>query len=181
MRFVNPKSRERYVAAHAALRILIEAYFGLASYRQAFSTTPLGKPQLAGYPDIQCSLSYSGDHALLGVAPGAEIGLDIEQIRTITDAEDLASVYFTEREKSFLQANSPDSPAFHRDFLRIWTRKEACLKAVGQGLNGFNTIECAPGEMTTPVRIGQSQVHAGAIAMRNYAASWARATPLISF
>lgn len=179
LRFATPQFRGRYVTAHAALRILIEAYFGIVANRQTFSTTDFGKPKLTGYPDVQCNLSYSGDRVLLGVAPGAEIGLDIERIRMISDATDLMEVYFTTREKSLFRAGSPDSLAFHRDFLTIWTRKEACLKAVGQGLNFYlDTLECTFEDTAAPVRIGRHQVRAGAIQISEYAASWARATPV---
>lgn len=183
VRFANPQLQARYVAAHAALRILVEAYFGVAVYRQTFTTTTFGKPRLAGYPEIQCNLSYSDDRILIGVAPGAEIGLDIERIRAVADAAELVKLYFTAKEKSLLQSLPPDSLTFHQNFLTIWTRKEACLKAVGQGLNFYlNTLECAFEDAAAPatVRIGRSQVHAGAIHISNHAASWARAIPLSS-
>jgi 4'-phosphopantetheinyl transferase len=170
--------RDRYVAAHAALRVIVERTFGIPAMRQRYIVDAFGKPHLADMPQAQCSISYSGDHALIGVAAGAPIGVDIEMLRHVEDATDLMRVYFTKREQSALGACPVESLAFHRLFLGVWTRKEACVKAVGQGLGGvaLARVECGVGGLTT-VRVGSSQLRTDTTRINcRYIAAWACGT-----
>ena len=80
------------------------------------------------------NLSHSGHVALIGVSEQGEIGVDIELRRPITELSDLARRNFTAVEISELSACADDAQALTA-FLRGWTRKEACLKALGSGLS----------------------------------------------
>lgn len=133
-RFHDVRDRQHYLAAHCGLRQIIEDFAGIAARRVRFSVGALGKPSLCGTSGIYFSISYADDRALVGMSSSADIGVDLEVLRTIEDAGDLADEYFTESERiaySAAKAVALDD----RCFLQGWTRKEACIKAVGLGLS----------------------------------------------
>lgn len=141
-RFRLDRLRRRYLATHGALRLLGERCFGIPAAVQRFQTNAYGKPQLVQNPRARCSISYSGDRALVAWGDGAEIGVDLEVVRTIADAPDLMALHCTARERQVLEASGnpvsdrpvSDWPVSDWAFLTLWVRKEACMKAVGAGL-----------------------------------------------
>lgn len=143
-RFVMDGARRRYRAAHGALRLLVEAEFGVAAAGQRYGANAFGKPHLLDLQHVQCSMSYSGDVALVALAQGVEIGIDIEQVRAVDDSDGLAAMYYTDRE--VMQLNErPDDLSDHA-FLTVWVRKEACSKALGKGLSiDPSSFECGVG------------------------------------
>jgi 4'-phosphopantetheinyl transferase len=133
-RFVFERDRRRYLAAHAALRRLLAETTGIAASDLVSHEGPFGKPYLPGPAAPSFNLSHSGDMALIGIGPpGVEIGVDVEVPRAMSDALELAERHFAPAEIDALRSTPPDQ----RDhaFLRGWTRKEACLKAIGSGLS----------------------------------------------
>lgn len=132
-RFVFERDRRRYLAAHGALRQLLAAEFHWTS-EEDFSVGAYGKPALPAAAGGAFNLSHSGHVALIGVSEQGEIGVDIELRRPITELSDLARRNFTAVEISELSACADDAQALTA-FLRGWTRKEACLKALGSGLS----------------------------------------------
>jgi 4'-phosphopantetheinyl transferase len=133
-RFIFERDRRRYLAAHVALRSLLAQATGIAASALGFDEGPFGKPFLTDAAAPSFNLSHSGDVALIGIGPhGIEIGVDLEVRRTMSDALELAERHFAPAEIDALRATPPD----RRDhaFLRGWTRKEACLKAIGSGLS----------------------------------------------
>jgi 4'-phosphopantetheinyl transferase len=133
-RFVFERDRRRYLAAHVALRRLLAEATGIAASELVFQEGPFGKPHLPDPAAPSFNLSHSGDVALIGIGPpGVEIGVDVEVRRTMSDALELAERHFAPAEIDALRSTPPDQ----RDhaFLRGWTRKEACLKAIGSGLS----------------------------------------------
>jgi len=135
-RFAFDEHRRRYQIAHAALRALLGQELGRAPDALSFGANPHGKPFLS--PGFACAfnMSHSDDFALIALARGradVELGVDIEARREVRDSADLAALHFTPREQQELSA----CPTERRDqlFLSGWTRKEACLKAVGSGLS----------------------------------------------
>lgn len=134
VRFVFERDRRRYLAAHAALRRLLAETTGIAASELVFDEGPFGKPHLSDPAAPSFNLSHSGDVALIGIGPpGVEVGVDVEVPRTMSDALELAERHFAPAEIDALRSTPPDQ----RDhaFLRGWTRKEACLKAIGSGLS----------------------------------------------
>lgn len=131
-RFRFEHDQRRYVAAHVALRERIGQQLGRSPDGLSFETGVHGKPRLrvAGW---HVNLSHSADLALIGLAEGVEIGVDLEVIRPVDDARPLAESVFGPNERRTLAAMS--GPARDRAFLQGWTRKEACLKALGTGLS----------------------------------------------
>ena len=132
-RFVFQRDRERFVAAHAALRQVISMWTGISAALLEFDQGEFGKPSLAGQAELRFNLSHSQSAALIAVVEGNDVGVDIEVLRPMPDALELASTCFTADEIRSLQA----LPGAARDhaFLVGWTRKEACVKSLGLGLS----------------------------------------------
>ena len=132
-RFVFERDRRRYMAAHVGLRQVLARYCDTRPENLNFDEGPFGKPAL--HPPVRCAfnLSHSEDIAVILVAPHGEIGVDIEILRSMPDAQALAERNFSRAECNALRAVDPAA----RDlaFLTGWTRKEACLKAIGSGLS----------------------------------------------
>ena len=137
-RFVYAQDARRYVAAHAGLRRLLGRYLDTAPERLRFATGAHGKPLLVqqpradGRPPLRFNLSHSKDFALVAVAAGFEVGVDIEAVRGDLPGPDLAAGVLSAAEMDeFEQCPRHDHAA---TFVGCWTRKEACLKALGVGL-----------------------------------------------
>jgi 4'-phosphopantetheinyl transferase len=141
-RIVRPDVAARWLAARAALRAVLGERLGVEPGDVAFVTGEHGKPELPGTP-LRFNLSHSGEIAVIALAEGAEVGVDVERTarsskaipRTLTAGE---------------RAAHP-SPG-HLDLLRIWCRKEALAKAIGTGLGwtpeAFDTARPEPYALT---------------------------------
>ncbi|HEX3557513.1 MAG TPA: 4'-phosphopantetheinyl transferase superfamily protein [Thermoanaerobaculia bacterium] len=134
-RFRFDKHRRQYVVGRGALRTLLAAYLGTRPEAVTFSYGPRGKPFLAPPLDdrgLQFNLSNSDELALAGFVRGREIGVDVELLRPMNDCEEIAERFFSESERKVLR--TIPFPAKQEAFFNCWTRKEAYLKAVGEGL-----------------------------------------------
>jgi len=134
-RFRFDKHRRQYVVGRGALRTLLAAYLGTRPETVSFSYGPRGKPFLAAPLDdrgLQFNLSNSDELALAGFVRGREIGVDVEFLRPMKDCEEIAERFFSESERRMLR--TIPFPAKQEAFFNCWTRKEAYLKAVGEGL-----------------------------------------------
>lgn len=129
-RFVFDTDRNIYLAAHVALRRLLADATGISPERQEFEVGPLGRPRLSGAEGLHFSLSYAGQQGLIGIARGNSIGVDAEALRAVEDREALAEGLFTKMERA-----EPVEGCADTHFLRGWTAKEACMKAIGTGLS----------------------------------------------
>lgn len=169
-RFVRPDDGRRYLASHAALRSVLGS-------RDAWVAGAHGKPALAS-PPPHFNLSRREGVALIGVSATHDLGVDVEPLRAMADANELAQLHFTPRERDDVAHES--GAARDRAFLRCWTRKEACLKATGCGLSlPPSTFECgvyaAPERVrvTTPQRAWTMLVHSPDVAGNDIVVSWA--------
>jgi 4'-phosphopantetheinyl transferase len=147
--FSLPHLQVRYVAGRGALRCILASYLGCTPAGVKLSYTAFGKPFLCDEAEhgLRFNLSHSQDQALLAVTRGRVIGVDIEQVRPDFATEEIAQRFFSERECQELQA----LPSAERTtaFFRCWTRKEAFIKAVGDGLSfplDAFAVSFAPGE-----------------------------------
>ncbi|MET0350341.1 MAG: 4'-phosphopantetheinyl transferase superfamily protein [Rhizobacter sp.] len=131
-RFATPVLRVRHLAVHAWKRERLAAATDQAPLGLQFDTGPFGKPALRGPRAIAFNLSHSEHLAVLAMAPSGHIGVDIERLQPMADAALLASHHFTVAEQAELAALPPADQT--RAFLLGWTRKEACMKAAGCGL-----------------------------------------------
>ena len=118
-------------AARALLDRLLAAYAGLDDPPQ-IARTERGKPFAPSLPDIDFNLSHAKDHVLIAFARGQPLGIDIERIDRRIEIEDLARRYFSAAEADSLERMPAASR--HAVFLRLWTCKEAVLKALGEGI-----------------------------------------------
>lgn len=124
--------RTRFVIARARLRILLASYLKCEPADLAFSYTEHGKPYLSG-AWLMFNLSHAHEMAVVGVARNRAIGVDIEHIRAELAGEEIAERYFASAEVCALRSFPPEEqPAA---FFRCWTRKEAYIKARGEGLS----------------------------------------------
>lgn len=135
-RFHFERDRRRFIAARGRLRQLLGSYAGMPAETVRFQNGAYGKPYLvagAGQPELQFSLSHSGEWAMAGFARGAELGVDLEQIRPMPDFRDLARDNFAPDEVAAIEGLAPDRQL--DGFFACWTRKEAYVKARGLGLS----------------------------------------------
>lgn len=125
--------RRRFVAAHAGLRRALAEETGDRPDALHFRRSAFGKPSLVDSgPRVHFSLSHSLGLGLVAIGRRGPLGADVEMLRPVPDALALAEQHFTPQEAEALAA----LPEGRRDraFLVCWTRKEACLKAIGLGL-----------------------------------------------
>jgi 4'-phosphopantetheinyl transferase len=156
--------RDRYVAAHAGLRLLIQHQFGQPAARQRFVRNAFGRPRLVERGDVRSSISYSGKYALIGLSGERDVGVDLEAERPIDDALALAEVHCTPRERAALRRALKMGKAYNNGFLRAWVRKEACVKALERGLSiPLETLDCGIGSKTTTVKFGESKISTGVV------------------
>jgi len=111
-----------------------------------------GKPRL-GSGEIAFNLSHSGHEALIGIGTVGEIGVDVETVRPIPEADALVAEYCGPSEREIWLRTAPVQR--ERWLLQCWTRKEACLKSIGAGLfHPPATVEVGPGPEPAVARIG---------------------------
>jgi 4'-phosphopantetheinyl transferase len=134
--FRKSRDAQRFVAARGSLRSLLGAYLAIEPDRLRFAYDAFGKPRLDGeetLTSMRFSVSHSGDLALFGFARRHKMGVDVERIRPDIDIADLAARYFSPNEFKKLRSLPADQQ--REAFYCGWTRKEAYLKARGQGLS----------------------------------------------
>ncbi len=129
--FKFARDLRRYEGGRSSLRFLLGGYLGVDPGRIVFSYSPSGKPSLAG-GELAFNVAHSGPHGLVAVARAGQIGVDIEEVRTMPDLADVARSAFSRDEFARWQGLPPDQQA--GAFYRCWTRKEAYLKATGEGI-----------------------------------------------
>jgi 4'-phosphopantetheinyl transferase len=129
-RFHFERDRSRFIRVRVGLRTLLGGYLGIQPADIAFEYGIHGKPALAGghQSPLKFNVSHSDGVALMAISHGVEVGVDVEAIRPMADANQIAARFFSPRETAELQA----LPAV--SFFTCWTRKEAYLKARGDGL-----------------------------------------------
>ena len=147
-------ARATSAAARAALQRLLCAY-AQVSAPPAIERGAHGKPFAPALPDIEFNLSHAGSHVLLAFARGQALGIDLERVDRRLSLDGIARRFFTAAETLALQ-RLPEHARL-RAFLRLWTHKEAVLKALGVGIgHGLERVEFeldADGEIASLLRI----------------------------
>jgi 4'-phosphopantetheinyl transferase len=135
-RFHFEKDRNRFIAARAVLRKILSIYCMKKRNQIRFHHNMHGKPaldaQCAG-GDLRFNLSHSDGVALYAITRGREVGIDIERIRRDLEFDRIAERFFSPQEVATLRALPRDIQ--NQAFFTYWTRKEAYVKARGDGLS----------------------------------------------
>lgn len=133
-RFHFERDRTRYIAAHAAVRSILGGYLGVPPRQVKFTRGLRGKPILGGEyasAGLTFNLSRSENLALVAVTRDRDIGVDVELIRRDIPLDEI-SAHFTRAERALL--GELPRPQRAGACFQLWTRKEAYLKATGDGL-----------------------------------------------
>ena len=123
-------ARDAFVCTRAAVRSLTASYLGIDAREVEFVTAPKGKPGVAG---VSFNVSHSGGVAVAAFAPSGDVGVDVEEMRRDRDLRGLAHRFFAPAESAELDLLAGE--ALVTGFYRCWTRKEAFVKAVGEGVS----------------------------------------------
>lgn len=159
-RFYFQKDRDRSIAARAVLRLILSRYLELKPAHLRFCYNRFGKPALIGQSGadaLHFNMSHSGELALYAITRGREIGVDVEHLREDFAREQIAKRFFSPSEVAMLHALPLNMRT--RGFFNCWTRKEAYIKARGEGLSlpldRFD-VSLTPGEPAALLRVGNS-------------------------
>jgi len=135
-RFYFERDRRRFMVSRGTLRTILAAYSSVPPEQLRFHYGPQGKPELVAVADevsLRFNLAHSHELALIAVTRGRELGVDLEWIRPLPAAEAIAGRFFSPNERTVLRALNGEQQQL--TFFTCWTRKEAYLKARGDGLS----------------------------------------------
>ncbi len=132
-RFRVGRPRRNFILTRGTLRCLAATYVRVEPQQLSFRYSEHGKPTLDGPSEIRFNVSHTDGLALLAFVRARDIGVDVEKIEAARDAKKLAERFFSLRERSLLENLSGEE--LHAAFFRCWTRKEAYVKALGEGLS----------------------------------------------
>ena len=170
-RFHFDRDRRRFIVSQGMLRLIIGDYIEMEPSRLQFYSGHRGKPYLVhglGNVPLQFNLTHSKDIALYAFTCTREIGIDVEYLSDMPDAEEIALTTFSSLENKMLQS----LPKHQRleAFFNCWVRKEAYIKAIGNGLyhalDQFD-VSLAPGEPTRLLSIEGSAEQASGWFMKS--------------
>ena len=131
-RYRRPEDAHRYLYAHGVLRLILGDYLASDPVALRICTEENGKPYLDD-GSIHFNLSHSGNLALIAVAEGRQVGVDVEQLRPMPDLDNLAARICGPGElRTLADLAEPDR---RRAFFALWTRREALAKATGEGIS----------------------------------------------
>lgn len=149
-RFRFPSDRDRFVRSRAMLRVLLGRYLHRRPSEIRLGYSIHGKPFLDGAStagSLEFNLSHSGGVVLLAVTARRRVGVDVERVSSDRASEKIAARFFSPEEQAVLSRVEPDRRS--AAFFACWTRKEAYVKARGEGLSlplGSFSVSLAPGE-----------------------------------
>jgi len=131
-RFVSKLDQRRFAVGRGRLRVLLGRYLDQSPESIRFAHNPQGKPSLEAGP-LRFNLAHSGSLVLFALTLDREVGVDIESIRSDFGGEAIARRFFAPAEVASLLTLPPSDRTLA--FFQGWTRKEAYIKAQGQGLS----------------------------------------------
>jgi 4'-phosphopantetheinyl transferase len=153
-RFVFDRHRHAYIVARGILRLILGRALQIPPQDVRFVYGCKGKPMLAAQSPIRFNLSHSGSVVVYALTARREIGIDVEHIRPVHDMDTLARYSFSSAENNVF-VNLPESQR-QEAFFNCWTRKEAYIKALGDGLSyslqDFD-VTLRPGEPAKLLRV----------------------------
>lgn len=149
-RYRFTEDRDRFVVARSLLRCILGRYLAMAPEEVEIQYGPFGRPilpKVAGRTGLQFSVSHSSGMVLYAMARERQVGIDLERIRALPDVRALVEGCFSPTERAAFCALPSEQQLLA--FFRCWTRKEAFIKAKGQGLSfalDRFEVSMAPGE-----------------------------------
>lgn len=137
-----PSDKQNYIVSRAILKRLLSRFSSVDESKIELDYNRNGKPFLPGNSDLQFNSSHSGDAFAIAFTIGNETGIDIENLNRIPNIQALERMLFTSAELKLFQTLQPNLK--QKIFINSWTRKEAVLKASGDGLTrAMNELEVA--------------------------------------
>lgn len=129
--FEFEQARDSYIISQGALRILLSGYLGISPNLVKLGQRRKGKPYSIDEPNLYFNISNSGMLTVIAFSRDSEVGIDIEQIRPLSDLDEMITINFTTREIKFINGKPEERTS---RFFRFWTVKESYLKATGEGM-----------------------------------------------
>lgn len=141
------EAAERYVVTRSLVRAVLGDHLGLTPREIRVTRTDTGKPVVA--EGVHFNLSHSGELILLALSDERAVGVDIERKRAVPKVTAMAARWFDDRERSDLDRILSQGAELSEAFLRVWSLKEARIKALGVGIAGasrarLDVIEALP-------------------------------------
>ena len=126
------KDQELFILRHYQLRLILSKYCNCKPHQLVFRYNSYKKPfiSIPEFKQIKFNMSYSSDLMLVGLCRQKDIGIDIEKVYEIHDLENIAVENFSLQELKYLNGTLDKT----NTFFKIWTRKEAFIKATGKGM-----------------------------------------------
>lgn len=163
--FASEALARRYVACRVGLRQLLAARLGIAPKEVELRIDAYGKPRLAAprfAQDLRFSVARCGERALVAIARGIELGVDLDHLDRLSPDVPLPEHALTPAERRAIHALAPEQR--RQAFLHFWVRKEAVLKATGSGLSipphrvNVGSLDSPAGEATVRLAEGGSRI-----------------------
>jgi 4'-phosphopantetheinyl transferase len=140
-KFYFERDKNNFIACRGLLRIILSRYLNLEPNQLQFSYGIYGKPELGdtfSQQGLYFNLSHSQSLAVYAIALHRSVGIDLEYLRPMPDVQELAERFFSPSESAIIKALPKEEQ--QEVFFRIWTIKEAYLKATGEGLAGLQKV-----------------------------------------
>lgn len=135
-RCINAAKRAAFVGSRLFLRGILAGYVGISPAQLQFGCESEGKPYLTRQNGLHFNLSHAQEQVALALSPRPHLGVDLERIEHRPRLLEIAERFFTTREFAAIRSAPDDEKRLH-EFFRIWTCKEAVLKATGHGLGRY--------------------------------------------
>lgn len=159
-RYAFERDWRRFVVARGRLRELLAERLDTRPELVELTYGKRGKPALASplsHGALHFNVAHSGELAVYAFSKSGEVGVDVEALRTLPDADEVAARFFSPREREAYRALDPCHKRM--GFFNCWTRKEAFLKALGDGLyhplDSFD-VSLTPGEPARILRVADA-------------------------
>jgi 4'-phosphopantetheinyl transferase len=165
---INRNTSHRFIAGRGILRLILARYREVDPRSLQFGYGPWGKPFLKDAADLGFNLSHSGARILYAITGGAQVGIDVEDAATGRPVERLAARVLTAGERSVYTGLGESEKRMA--FFQCWTRKEAFVKAAGQGIaRPFDQLEVTmdPSESPRLVHVWGSREEASRWSLLN--------------
>jgi 4'-phosphopantetheinyl transferase len=148
-KFKFQQDREHFILFHSQLRLILSKYYDCQPGEFIFRYNSCKKPLISNpeFEGLKFNMSHSEDLMLVGLCKHKEIGIDVEKVREVDELDNIANENFSAQEIKYLTDSSDKT----NTFFKIWTRKEAFIKAIGKGIHF--PLKSFGIELTSPVSL----------------------------